>query len=182
MPEEKDTNLGDYQLLPVDDPAIDAAAELEGAFVDPEGDPAIDAEFAPPPPMPLGRSWAFDIAAGRMIRYGQRPVETHGTDTLKQWIDIVLNVDAGAHSIFPDDFGMDDPWEMIGQQYSPALESEFQQKVQNALLVHDRIESVGSFIFQHDENDTILYVEFVVVTDTGAELKVVPPFEVPTVG
>lgn len=177
-----DTELGDYQLLPADDPAIDAAEELEGAFVDPEGNPAIDAEFAPPPPMPLGRGWAFDIAAGRMIKYGQRPVETYGLDTLKQWIDICMNVDAGAHSIFPDDFGMDDPWEMIGQDYSPALEAEYQQKVQNALLIHDRIESVDNFIFQHDENDTIQYVEFVVKTDTGREIPVTPPFEVPSVG
>lgn len=182
MADQTDTELGDFQLLPADDPAIDAAEELDAAFVDAEGDPAIDAEFVPPPPVPFGRSWAFDIAAGRFIRYGQRPAEIFGKDSLRQWIDVVLNVAAGAHSIFPEDFGMDDPFGIIGQPYSPALEAKYQEEIQVALMVHDRIVSVGEFRFEHGINEEILGVEFTVVTDTGEEISVEPPFEVPTIG
>lgn len=178
----KDTDLEDYQLLPADDPEIDSEQELEEAFIDPEGDPEIDAEFTPPTPIPYGRSWQYDIGKGRCVRYGQRPAEIFSKETLKQWIHFVLNIEAGAHSIFPEDFGMDDPFAWIGQQYSPALEADFQQQVQTALLFHDRIVSVDEFRFFHDDNDTIIYYEFTVHTDDEEEFIIQPPFEVPTTG
>lgn len=172
-----DTNLGDFTLLPADDPALDSAADLDGAFVDPEGDPEIDAEFTAPPKQPYGRSWQFDLAKGAFAKYGQRPAELHGKQSLRQWIDFTMNIMAGAHSIFPASYGMEDPYVLIGDSYSPGLEADFMKQVETALGIHDRIVSVGEFEFQHNEDESIVYYQFVVRTDDGEELLIQPQFE-----
>lgn len=178
MPETlDDTKIDNFTLLPADDPSLTADEELDGAFIDVEGDPAIDVAFAEPLPAPYGRTWQFDIRAGRFVTYGAAPVELHGKESLKQWIDFTLNIAAGAHSIFPREYGMENPYSLIGQEYSPALEAEFQEDVEQALSVHDRIESVGEFLFRHDDNDVIIYYAFTVRTIDGEELAVQAPFE-----
>jgi hypothetical protein len=177
MPETlDDTKLGTYTLLPADDPVLSAEEELDGAFVDPE-DPALSASFIEPKSAPQGRTWQFDLATGRFVTYGDRPAELRGLESLRQWIDFTLVTAAGAHSIFPDDYGMDDPTSMIGQMYSPALETDWQRQVEKALSIHDRIESVGEFRFEHNEAEEIINWECTVRTVDGQELTVQAPFE-----
>jgi Protein of unknown function (DUF2634) len=178
-----DTELGEYTLLPADDPDLSAESELKEAFIDPEGDPGIDVETAPPAPIPYGKTWQFDVAKGRFVRYGQRPVALFGKASLRQWIDFTMIIAAGAHSIFPDDYGMEDPFGMIGEPYSPALEADFQQQVQAALLPHDRIIAVDEFKFRHNDDESIIDYQFMVRTDDEDEMLITyPGFEVPSVG
>ena len=177
MPETlDDTNLGTYTLLPADDPIQSAEEELDGAFLDPE-DPNLPASFLEPKPIPQGRTWQFDLQTGRFVAYGDRPAELHGLESLRQWIDFTLITAAGAHSIYPEDYGMDDPTSMIGEMYTPALEADWQRQVEKALSPHDRIESVSEFRFEHGEAEEITNWECTVRTVDGRELLVQAPFE-----
>lgn len=154
--------------LPTDDLLLTEDEEFDAAFFDP------DAEYDEEPeievaPRAYGRTWQFDLATGRIAKYGDRPVEISGLDNLRQWIDIAMNTTSLAHPIFPDDYGMDDPYNMVGEEYSPALEADYQDQIITALTFHDRIVGVDNFNFQFDSDEQVVYVTFTVRVDDEDE-------------
>ena len=72
--------------LPTDDLLLTEDEEFDAAFFDP------DAEYDEEPeievaPRAYGRTWQFDLATGRIMKYGDRPVEISGLDNLRQRLD-----------------------------------------------------------------------------------------------
>lgn len=167
-------------LLPIDNELYTVDDELSDAFFD---DTDLD-ETEVQAPRPFGRTWQFDLSAGRLVTYGSRPAEITDMDNLRQWIDIAMNTATGVHPIFPEEYGTDNPQIMLGAEYSPALEAEYTEQITKALLFHDRIVAVENFEFQHGDNDEIVYVSFVVRTDSEDDdaLAIEAPYGVNTNG
>jgi hypothetical protein len=152
--------------LPTDD-ILTLDDELEQAFQEYDPDAEVEVEIVEP--SAYGRTWKFDFATRRMVRQGQGVAQIQGIDTLRQWIELTISVAAGAHPIFPDDYGVDDPDLMVGEAYSPALEAEFAEQIREALLFHDKIKSVTGFRFEYNDEEAVLYYSFVVHTDEDDE-------------
>lgn len=161
----QDTDTSGLTFLPAADEDLSAADELANVFTDPEDALDVDLETQLPPRIPFGRTWQFDFGSRRLVRYGQRPAMVSGRDALRQWIERVLNIEMGAHTIFPDNWGVEDLHAGIGYAADPALESNYENHVRLALLKHDRITRVDGFQFDLSDDDTALTVTFVVTTD-----------------
>lgn len=158
------------QFLPPDD-EITLADELAGveALLTPS-----DLEIGAPPdaPAPLGRGWAFDFTTNQFRRGGSRPAGVSGYDELTVWIEKCLRTARGAHPIYSADFGVDQPFSMIGQPFNAAAAGRYGQSVKQALLAHDRITDVTDFTFTGDESSGVLAVSFRVVTDEDDVLSI----------
>jgi hypothetical protein len=162
-------------FLPKDD-TLSADEELEAAFWDDDPDVVFETEL--PTRKAFGRTWQFDFGTRRMVRQGSRPAQIDGLNNLRQWIETVLYVAADAHPIFPDDYGMSDPDIMIGKEYSPALQQDFQDQVVDALLYHDKIKAVDNFVFEYDDENVVTYT-FIVHTDEEEPLEIANTYGVP---
>lgn len=120
---------------------------------------------------PFGYSWSFDWEAGRFRRHGQAPARVSGHDALREWCMMALNSARFAHVVFSDVFGIDSPNEPIGNAIDSEAESDYEEKIRTALVVHDRIADVIDFEMDYDPTEGILYIDsFVVVTDEDEEL------------
>lgn len=161
-------------FLPTDDEppsAEDALAALERSLDDdPDLDDFIVAEDAP---QPVGKSWAFDFVTGRFVKGGGRgPLATHHYTTLRTWIEKCLRTDRGAHPIHPPDYGMERPFDMIGQHVDDVLGGDLEGRVTEALLFHPRITDVRDFAADYDPNDEHAFLSFTAVLDDDTELPV----------
>jgi len=132
-----------FTLLPADDPASTPEADLADAEAS-----ALAPDFASASqeaPEPLGRSWLLDWDIGCFRRRGDSAVVVAGLDALAQWCQMALHSARFAHQVFSDDFGVEQPEEIIGQIPTPAIIRDFGRRIERALLVHDRIASVENF-------------------------------------
>jgi hypothetical protein len=145
-----------FTLLPPDPGIISPDLALEAALA-----PVVDLQ--PPPVAPLGRGWAFDFTINEFLLHGSAPAEVYDTDNLRMWIEKTLRTARYTYPIFSEDYGMADPFAMIGQPFSADLIGDYEEQVLQALLVHDRIVSVENFSYQ--QADDALYVQFSVVLD-----------------
>jgi Protein of unknown function (DUF2634) len=96
-------------------------------------------------PIPLGMSWWFDFQQGRMVRAGEAPIRAFGVDAVKMWAQMALRTARYAYAVFSDQFGMEDPDELIGALNVTELLADFAARAVEALLVHDRISAVEGF-------------------------------------
>jgi hypothetical protein len=124
-------------------------------------------------PPPLGRSWAFDFAQGKFVtERGRGPIETYGVHTLHTWIEKCLRTDAGAHPIYGDDYGIVDPYEILGNPIGQVDEVEMEGKVREALLFHPRIADIDDFEVEIDQDAGAALVSFTVILDDQDELRI----------
>lgn len=162
----------DFELLPADDEGLSPPEELAASIAGAVAEPGAIIPEADPAPTPFGRSWAFDYETRRFIRAGTSPVVTTGAGALKQWILMVVNSARFAHAVFTDEFGMEHPEQGIGDLRAAQIVSDYEQRLREALLVHDRITALQEFRASYDPTQGVLFITyFEVVTD---EEEVVP--------
>lgn len=148
---------GDEDLVSADDQLLAAEASL------------LDDPFATPteaPPIPFGRSWAFDRTTGRYMRSGTAPLEVRGVGALREWIYNALATAQGRHEVFSDEFGIEDPDDWIGLVDPTDALSTFEPRARDALRQHDRIEDLDEVNASFDPTTgTITVNNFLVITD-----------------
>lgn len=107
---------------------------------------------------------------------GGAPIETRGTDTLRQWMFAALHTAQGAHPVFPPSFGIEDPDDWIGGVDPTDALSTFEPRANDALTQHDRVEEVDDITAEYDPDEGVISIEdLVVITD---EQEAVPLTEV----
>jgi hypothetical protein len=163
------------QLVPADDEPL--TAEESAAALDASFDTFRDEDdlvVSVPAPTPVGRGWDFDFAKRRFVigRFGHGPVETHGETTLKVWIEKCLNTDRGAHPIHSDDYGMERPFDEVGMPLSMLPSSDYERRIREALIFHDRIVDVRDFDLDTDPDDEAVGVTFSVVLDDDTTISI----------
>lgn len=149
---------GGFELIPPDD-ELSADERLDAALsgFTPEADPD---ELRP-----FGRGWAFDFEKGEFVAHGSSPARVTGIAQLEMWIEKTLRTARGAHVIYPDDHGMESPWEAYGQVPTAGLLGRLADHIRVALTAHDRISSVEDFRFDRDPGSPLLMVSFRVIVD-----------------
>lgn len=168
-----DARDGGFELLPIDDPEVPAEDALNAAMADALGDDTGLAAVETAGPEPFGSTWAFDWEQGRYKRHGGRPVRVTGLAALREWCMMAVNSTRFAHVVFTDRFGIDDPLEGIGTGLGEDddLPADYEEKIRNALLIHDRIVDVTDFDIEWNPVEGVLYIHyFRVVTDEADEL------------
>lgn len=159
-----------FELIPPETDPVAPEDELNAATA------ALDDDAPAPeddPRIPFGVSWSFDWEAGRFRRQGMSPARVSGLDTLREWCMMALNSARFAHVVFSEEFGIDDPNEPIGEAMDSEAESDYEEKIRTALIVHDRIADVTDFEMEYDPTEGILYIDsFRVVTDEDEELLI----------
>jgi hypothetical protein len=156
-----------YNLIPPDPGLINPDLQLDAALA-----PVVDAD--PDAPIPFGKSWRFDFVAGQFVKDGTAPQQTYELDSLIMWIEKTARTARYAHPIYSDQYGVEEPYELIGQQVSEALLTAYEDGLTEALLVHDRIVAVEGFGFSQDPFDEVLYASFTVVVDAAPPLQTQP--------
>lgn len=139
----------------------------------------LDPTIAPPDlvvtdaePAPLGRSWAYDFSHKRFLQRPGGTVQTRGITTLRQWIEKCLRTDRGAHPIHPDDYGMERPFDLIGQGLASASKDDLQARIEDALTFHPQIVGVQDMDLTYDPDDPSLNVSFTVVLRDDQQIAV----------
>lgn len=123
--------------------------------------------------MPLGMSWVFDFEAGRFMQGGQGPLRAYGEDALVQWCLMAMNSTRFAHAVFSEAFGVESVEDLIGAVMASEIAGEFEARLRDALLVHDRIVDVADFAVTYDgASDTFFVDSFTVVTDEEERVAV----------
>lgn len=156
-----------YDLVPPDPGLINPDLQLDAALA-PVVDTGTDATI------PFGKSWRFDFVAGQFVKDGTAPQATYELDSLIMWVEKTSRTARYAHPIYSDEYGVEDPDELIGQQVDEALLTAYEDGLTDALLVHDRIVAVEGFNFSQDPFDEVLYASFTVVVDAAPPLDTQP--------
>jgi Protein of unknown function (DUF2634) len=155
-------------LIPADQPEdqrVDAA--VASALTDADTPP--DEEEA----IPFGMSWAFNFETGRFVREGSGATRTYGVDTLEQWCLMAMNSTRFAHDVFSEAFGVESLDDIIGTVMASELAAEFEARLRDALLVHDRVVAIEDFAVDYQPAEDALYVQaFTVVTDEEDRVSV----------
>jgi hypothetical protein len=162
----------DFELLPADDEGLSPADELAASVAGAVAEPGAVQPDANPAPAPFGKTWVFDFETGRFVRAGASPVPTNGFGALQQWVLMAVHSARYAHSVFTDEFGMESPDDGIGELRSAEMVSDYEQRLREAVLVHDRVTALQNFAASYNPIEGVLYISyFEVVTD---EEEVVP--------
>ena len=156
-----------FALLPPDPGLINPDLQLDAALSPVEDD-------QPDVPQPFGRSWRFDFVAGQFVKNGLAPQVTYELDSLIVWVEKTLRTDRYAHPIYSDEYGIEGPFDIVGQQADEELLAAYQDAISTALLVHDRIVSVEDFSFTQDPFEEELYGSFTVIVDAAPPLEAQP--------
>jgi hypothetical protein len=91
-------------------------------------------------------------------------------DTLIMWIEKAARTARLAHPIYEDEYGVEEPYSMIGFPADDALQQAYQDSLTAALLFHDRIVDVDNFTFAQDPFDETLRASFTVLIDAAPPL------------
>ena len=164
----------EFEFLPAADLEVDPEEELAALVADEDDFIEIPQDA----PLPFGKSWGFDFGQGRFNRYGTGPVETTGLHTLRHWIEKALSTERFAHTVYSDDFGIENLTDVIGSQHSPEVWADIESRIRDTLSIHDRITNIEDFEVVHDPMQEYVEVNFTVVTDTEELLE----FESMTLG
>jgi hypothetical protein len=143
--------------------ADDALASAEASLTD-----DINAPGAAPPPIPFGKSWAWDRRNERYVRAGTAPLQVTGYDALREWIYSALQTAQGVHPVFSDQFGIEDPEDWIGLADPSDAMATFEPRAREALLQHERIEDVDEMDIAFDpDTGTITVSNIIIITDAS---------------
>lgn len=137
----------------------------------PLGDPDLIIEQQVEP-VPLGRSPAFDFENGHFITGGGRgPHMVRGLAGLRYWVEKCLRTARGAHPIHSGGYGLENPWDIIGQPLQSLSMGDLESRIHDALTFHPRIVDVTSFVATSDHDQEAVYLSFHVVLDDESVLS-----------
>jgi hypothetical protein len=123
--------------------------------------------------VPFGMSWAFDFEAGTFVRNGAGALRVYGEDALVAWCLMAVNSTRFVHPVFSEAFGVESVDDLIGSVMAAELASEYEARLRDALLVHDRIVAVEDVEIAYDNAADVFYVlTFTVVTDEEERVSV----------
>lgn len=162
----------DFELVPDDEIDVDPQEVLDDALGEPT-DTTADPETSVPQKAPFGKGWGFDFNANRFVTYGAGPAITHEHETLKTWIMKAINTARGAHVIYDEAFGLDDPWADIGYVDDENRQAAYESKIVDTLMEHDRIRMVTDFEFESEEDTGDRFATFTVITDNDDQIPIV---------
>lgn len=151
------------ELLPDDGIDLDPATSDFYDEFDIDPDDQLDTQIFDP--YPYGKSWAWDFSARRFVKFGPNPAQTNDLDTLKSWIQKTMITGKGAHVIYTDDYGVENPDSLIGFASDPVAQNQWAINIKEALMRHDRITDVTDFKFHTEDGGESLFVDFSVTTD-----------------
>ncbi|MGH2939837.1 MAG: DUF2634 domain-containing protein [Solirubrobacterales bacterium] len=165
-----------FSLVPVED-SVDAETALEAA-----AESALEDAYAIPepedPPIPFGRTWAFDHDHGRFIRSAGSPAEVLGDNALIEYVQASLRTAAGVHPGLPPSFGIERPEDFLGAADPSEAISDFEDRARRGLRGHDRIRDVRGLEVDIDLSQGIVFVSnFLIITDQEEAIPV-PPFNI----
>lgn len=148
-----------FELLPAGteppDPDIELALEEDLA----SGQDTFEVQDATP--APLGRSYAYDFAARRLVP-GQAggPLMTFDIPTLALWIEKCLRTRLGENPAVDPDFGLEVlPEDLIdGGPFDAGAMAELDSSIRRGLLVHPRIVDVIDFATRYDGQDAAMRI------------------------
>ena len=167
-----------YELLPIEDEdLVSAADQLDAAEASVADDPFTATDSPEEPPIPMGRSWAWDAEHECYVRHGTAPAEVRGRDALREWIYSCLRTAQGVHPIFSDAFGIEDPDDWIGLADPTDALATFEPRATDALTQHDRIEELDELTAEYDPSTGVITIEDLVVITDEAEAVPVSDFD-----
>lgn len=159
-----------FSVLPSEDPVLSPEENLRLAATEAVVDTL---EIAPLPDeetgSTIGRGWAFDFSTGQFKRHGDSPAVLKDEDQIKAWIEKTMYTARFAHPIYSDDYGVEGLNDLIARE-EPGVAATLADSISEALLVHDRIETVTDFYF--NRLDEALEVTFVVNLTNGTNFEV----------
>lgn len=164
----------DPSLAPLDTPESPEAVSADVEFdriadaIDglPLGDPDVIIEDAGADEVPLGKTWWFDFDQRRFVSGGGRgPLAVRGIAGLRIWVEKTLRTARGAHPIYSGDYGLDDPWDIIGSPLAAISVGDLESRIRDALTYHPRIVDVSDFVATKDEDQEALFLSFRVILD-----------------
>lgn len=161
-----------FDLLPTDDDEVPPEDDVDAAEAAALTEPDAEAELGEDAPMPYGRTWLFDFPAGRTQRQGAAPAETRGLGALRMWCLMAIYSARYAHGVFSDEFGMEHPEVPIGELPSDEAAADYGRRLEEALLVHDRVVAVENYKATVNPLEGVLEIEtFDVVTDEDERIQ-----------
>ena len=116
----------------------------------------------------LGTTWAFDFEARRYVKRGAEVVKVSEEDALRQWCENALATERYTAAIYSDEFGIETEDIFRGEIEPNAIPATLQQRISEALQVHDRITGIRNFRSQSIANGRTYLVAFTVETTTGS--------------
>lgn len=165
--------LDDFPLIPDPEPDLSPEDDLAAAarsLAEAADTPVLEEE----PPEPFGKTPLFDFERGRLVRAGSSPVYVSGLRAVEQWCLMALHTARYAHPVVSDDFGMEEPDGLRGHVFEEELASDWGERLEDALLFHDRITAVEDVTVRWFPEHGLLLAEFVAVTDEEETLAVGP--------
>lgn len=118
----------------------------------------------------FGFAWGFDFDAGDFQLTPQgASVVLEGVEAVRQWCRHVLSVNRGETPIIGASVGVDLESLLGGQMGDPYITARITQEVEQALVLHDRVESVKVRDVTDIGNSTFVTVE--IVLDTGEVIQ-----------
>jgi hypothetical protein len=118
--------------------------------------------------IPYGLTWAFDFVIGDVaLSSDKKFIEVTEQATLREWINHTLLTARGETTIFSDDIGTD-IFSMIGQTtiMDTVTMARIERQITEALLVHDRIDTVNKIALIPLINEVFVYLNY---TTTDSE-------------
>lgn len=165
-----------FTLVPIDE-IVEPEAALEAAVSSVLEDP-YSATEEKDPPIPFGRSWAFDHDHGHFVRSNGSPAEVRGVAALEEYIQAALRTAAGRHAILPPNFGIQRPEDFLGSADPSEALSDFEARARTALTAHDRIEAVERFEAEVNLSLGIIVVTNLLIITDQEEAIPVGPFQI----
>lgn len=81
------------------------------------------------------------------------------------WCEAALHTPLRGYSVFTDRFGMEDPDALVGVLDETELAADYEQRIKDALTVHDRIADVTEFSLEREGD--VVTLSFAITTDAG---------------
>lgn len=162
-------------LLPVQEEPLDPQQEFdrfEESFDVAQRQPELVVQEEPP--HPVGRSFAYDFVKRRfyLAPSAHGPLETHGIETLRMWIEKCMRTARGAHPIYSDDYGIELPGDFIGGGVAAFPDDVYEQAIRDGLTAHPRISDIQNFTAVFDPMEEWVAVSFEVVVDDEGRFPV----------
>lgn len=169
----------DFELIPVAaGEVLDADTALDTAEASVLDDPLSTTDPLDPP-IPFGRTPAFDFTTGRFVRIGDGATPwVSGRDALRQWFAAMLATGRGACPIFSDEFGIEDPDDYLGTVDPEPELATLEDRLREGAQFHDRVEDIDDFEVEADSSTGVITLKDLTIITDEQEAVVVGNFDV----